>query len=172
MPPMLTSFKHRTLTCLLMVGLVIAGTTACASTADPIPTLVPTPDVATYPEIRIQETFVATPSRPVQTASLPTPVPLPTVTEVPTSTLSQTPTLAPTLTPTLVPTPTPEPTATPIPTATPSPVATRVPYYTQIIAVEGVNIKANETVDPAAVQAGADVVGVMLSGRDNEVRRQ
>ena len=44
-------------------------------------------------------------------------------------------------------------------------MATRVPYYTQIITVEGVNIKANEAVDPAAVQAGADVVGVMLSGR-------
>ena len=44
-------------------------------------------------------------------------------------------------------------------------MATRVPYYTQIITVEGISIKAHESVDPAALQAGADVVGLMLSGR-------
>ena len=38
-------------------------------------------------------------------------------------------------------------------------------YYKQFMLAKGVTIKANETVDPAAVEAGAEIVDVMLSGR-------
>ncbi|MCE2466143.1 MAG: hypothetical protein J4G01_08785, partial [Dehalococcoidia bacterium] len=38
-------------------------------------------------------------------------------------------------------------------------------YYKQFISVKGVTIKADETVDPAAIEAGAEIVDVMLSGR-------
>ncbi len=38
-------------------------------------------------------------------------------------------------------------------------------YYKQFMSVKGVTIKADETVDPAAVEAGTEIVDVMLSGR-------
>ena len=38
-------------------------------------------------------------------------------------------------------------------------------YYTQFLPVRGVMVKAHESVDPAAVQAGADILEAMLSGR-------
>ena len=40
-------------------------------------------------------------------------------------------------------------------------------YYTQFMSVNGVPIKARGTVDPAALQAGAEIVAVMLSGRQD-----
>ncbi len=43
-------------------------------------------------------------------------------------------------------------------------------YYEQFIYVNGVTIKADGTVDPAAVEAGAEIVSVMLSGRPDIAR--
>ena len=43
-------------------------------------------------------------------------------------------------------------------------------YYKQFMSVNGVTIKADETVDSAAVEAGAEIVGVMLSGRPDIAR--
>ncbi len=43
-------------------------------------------------------------------------------------------------------------------------------YYRQFMSAHGVAVKANETVDPAAVEAGATIVAYMLSGRDDIVR--
>ena len=40
-------------------------------------------------------------------------------------------------------------------------------YYKQFISVNGVTVKAGETVDPAAVEAGAEIVAAMLSGRQD-----
>lgn len=39
------------------------------------------------------------------------------------------------------------------------------PYYTQFLPVKGINVKAHESVDPAALQAASEIVDVMLSGR-------
>ena len=41
------------------------------------------------------------------------------------------------------------------------------PYYTQFVSVKGVAVKAHESVDPAALQAGAEIVDAMLSGRED-----
>lgn len=47
-------------------------------------------------------------------------------------------------------------------------VSTKPPkYYTQFIPVKGVMVRAHESVDPAALQAGAEIVDAMLSGRDD-----
>ena len=43
-------------------------------------------------------------------------------------------------------------------------------YYRQFISVNGVTVKAGETVDPAAVEAGAEIVAAMLSGRQDIVQ--
>ena len=40
-------------------------------------------------------------------------------------------------------------------------------YYTQFMSANGVTVKADATVDPAAVEAGADMVVAMLSGRQD-----
>ena len=40
-------------------------------------------------------------------------------------------------------------------------------YYKQFVSVNGVTVKANESVDPDAVEAGADIVTAMLSGRED-----
>lgn len=40
-------------------------------------------------------------------------------------------------------------------------------YYQQFISVKGVTVRADETVDPAAVEAAAEIVDVMLSGRED-----
>lgn len=44
------------------------------------------------------------------------------------------------------------------------------PYYRQFMSVNGVTVKANDTVDPAAVEAGAKIVAAMLSGRQDIAR--
>ena len=41
------------------------------------------------------------------------------------------------------------------------------PYYTQFAPVKGVVVKAHESVDPAALKAGKEIVGAMLSGRED-----
>ena len=41
------------------------------------------------------------------------------------------------------------------------------PYYTQFLYVKGVQVRAHESVDPAALQAGAEIVDAMLSGRED-----
>ena len=43
-------------------------------------------------------------------------------------------------------------------------------YYTQFMSANGVTLKADGTVEPAAVEAGAELVAAMLSGRDDIVR--
>ena len=40
-------------------------------------------------------------------------------------------------------------------------------YYTQFLPVKGVTVRAHESVDPAALQAGAEIVDAMLSGRED-----
>ena len=40
-------------------------------------------------------------------------------------------------------------------------------YYTQFLPVKGVMVRAHESVDPAALQAGAEIVDAMLSGRED-----
>lgn len=40
-------------------------------------------------------------------------------------------------------------------------------YYTQFLYVKGVQIKAHESVDPAAMQTVAEIIDVMLSGRED-----
>ncbi len=40
-------------------------------------------------------------------------------------------------------------------------------YYTQFRPVKGVMVKAHESVDPAALQAAAEIIEVMLSGRED-----
>lgn len=47
-------------------------------------------------------------------------------------------------------------------------VATRpAEYYTQFVPVKGVMVKAHESVAPAALQAGAEIVDGLLSGRED-----
>ena len=46
----------------------------------------------------------------------------------------------------------------------------RAAYYTQFMSANGVTVKADGTVEPAAVEAGAEVAAAMLSGRDDIVR--
>ena len=43
-------------------------------------------------------------------------------------------------------------------------------YYRQFMSANGVTVKADGTVEPAAVEAGAEVAAAMLSGRDDIVR--
>ena len=43
-------------------------------------------------------------------------------------------------------------------------------YYRQFIVANGVTVKADGSVDPAAVEAGAEIVSAMLSGRQDIVR--
>ena len=43
-------------------------------------------------------------------------------------------------------------------------------YYQQFMSAHGVTVKADATVDPAAVEAGAEIVAAMLSGREAIVR--
>ena len=43
-------------------------------------------------------------------------------------------------------------------------------YYRQFIVVNGVTVKADASVDPAAVEAGAEIVTALLSGRQDIVR--
>ena len=43
-------------------------------------------------------------------------------------------------------------------------------YYKQFVNVKGVTVKAAESVDPAALEAGADIVARMLSGRQDVAR--
>ena len=43
-------------------------------------------------------------------------------------------------------------------------------YYRQFMSVKGVTVKADGTVDPAAVEAGAEIVAAMLSGREDLAR--
>ena len=43
-------------------------------------------------------------------------------------------------------------------------------YYTQFMSVGGVTVKAPGSVDPAAVEAGAEIVASMLSGRQDVAR--
>ena len=40
-------------------------------------------------------------------------------------------------------------------------------YYTQFVPVKGVLVKAHESVDPAALKAGVEIVDAMLSGRED-----
>ena len=40
-------------------------------------------------------------------------------------------------------------------------------YYTQFLPVKGLMVKAHESVEPAALQAGAEIVAAMLSGRED-----
>ena len=40
-------------------------------------------------------------------------------------------------------------------------------YYTQFLPVKGVMVRAHESVDPAALQAGAEILDAMLSGRED-----
>ena len=40
-------------------------------------------------------------------------------------------------------------------------------YYTLFLYVKGVQVKAHESVDPAALQAGGEIVDAMLSGRED-----
>ena len=50
-------------------------------------------------------------------------------------------------------------------------ISTKPPeYYRQFMSVDGVTVKANGSVDPAAVEAGAEIVAAMLSGRQDIVR--
>ena len=111
----------------------------------------------------------------------PTSTPIPTSTPTPTLTSTPTPTLTPTPTPTLTPTPTPTLTPTPTPTLTPTPTPTLTPtptptptvqdpeddYYTQFLTVKGVTIKGNGAIDPMAFRSAADMIGPMLSGRQD-----
>ena len=116
-------------------------------------------------------------STPTPTAATPIPMPTPAPTKsaptlVPTAP-KPAPTSAPTKpretpTPTLMPptsTPTREPTPAPVPTAEPG------PYYTQSVDVDGISVKASRTVDPKALEAGADTVRVMLAHRSDLARR-
>lgn len=48
----------------------------------------------------------------------------------------------------------------PTPERSPAPAA----YYTQFIDLKGVQVKAHQSVDPAAVEAGAEIVQTMLAG--------
>ena len=43
-------------------------------------------------------------------------------------------------------------------------------YYRQFMSAKGVTVKADGTVEPAAVEAGAEVAAAMLSGKDDIVR--
>ena len=88
---------------------------------------------------------------------------------LPTLTPTPTPTLTPTPTPTLTPTPTPTLTPTPTPTLTPTPTVQdpEDDYYTQFLTVKGVTIKGNDAIDPMAFRSAADMVGAMLSGRQD-----
>ena len=43
-------------------------------------------------------------------------------------------------------------------------------YYTQFMSVSGVTVKAAGSVDPAAVEAGAEIVAAMLAGREDIAR--
>ena len=43
-------------------------------------------------------------------------------------------------------------------------------YYSQFMSANGVTVKADATVEPAAVEAGAELVAAMLSGRDDIAR--
>ena len=40
-------------------------------------------------------------------------------------------------------------------------------FYTQFVPVKGVMVKSHKSVDPAALQAGADIVDTLLSGRED-----
>ncbi len=62
-------------------------------------------------------------------------------------------------------TPTPEPMLTPVPTAEPE------AYYTQSVDVDGITVKASQTVDPRALEVGADTVRVMLAHRPDMAQR-
>ncbi len=118
------------------------------------------------------------------TSPLPTSTPTPTSTSTPTFTPTPTPTLTPAPLPTLTLPPTPTLTLTPAPTFTPVPPPTLTPtpsptaivetvedlvdeYYTQFLTVKGVTIKGNDAIDPMAFQSAADMIGPMLSGRQD-----
>ena len=116
------------------------------------------------------------PATPPPTATptlTPTPAPTFTPTSTPTLTPTPVPTLTPTPTPTLTPTPAPTFTPVPPPTLTPTPTPTPIvedpedEYYTQFLTFKGVTIKGNDAIDPMAFQSAADMIGPMLSGRQD-----
>ena len=61
------------------------------------------------------------------------------------------------------------PTSTP--TQEPTPTAEPRPYYTQSVDVDGISVKASQTVDPKALEAGAETVRVTLAHRPDIARR-
>ena len=163
---------------------------ALESTPTPIPTTTPSPTVTATPTstpaptttATVAPTAAATPDlRATVVAEItataisqPAATPPPTFTPAPTATFSPTP--APTLTPTPAATftPTPAPTATPTPSPTYTPTATPTPYqivvpevpsdyYTQVIEVGGITVKANEKVDPEALHTAAATIDRMLA---------
>jgi hypothetical protein len=97
----------------MLLGLVLTGTLACADTANITPTsAAAVATVASAPTVGMTPTATPPPATATPTDVPATPTPLP-----------PTPTVAPTQTPTPTPTSTPEPTATPVPpTPTPTPV--------------------------------------------------
>ena len=151
--------------------------------AEPMETLQPVPTENQGPS-------AATTALPANTPVPEAPTPEPTSEPTPAPTSTQTPTAtapAPTRSaPTLVP-PAPKPaptwastmpreTPTPTlmsPTSTPTlvPTAEPGPYYTQSVDVDGIFVKASQTVDPKALEAGADTVRVMLAHRPDIARR-
>ena len=151
-----------------------------AETQQAVPTATPAspantmaPEVTSEPSQAPETPTLAPTSTPKAATPIPTPTPAPTKsapTLVPTAP-KPAPTSASTKqreTPTLMPptsTPTREPTPTPVPTAEPR------PYYTQSVDVDGISIKASQTVDPKTLEAGADTVRVMLAHRPDMARR-
>ena len=94
-----------------------------------------------------------------------------TATPEPTATRTASPTTTPVPpTRTLEPSATPVPLSnTPVPTLTPVPVRTEPGngYYTQFAEARGVSVKANDKVDPAALQEAARIIALMLDGRED-----
>ena len=138
-------------------------------TPDFTPTPQPTPTPPTAPTATPAPTATYTPSPP-PTA---TPTPVYTPTPIPTDTATPTATHAPTITSTPPPTSTPtsEPTAsaTLVPTLTPVAITNETGrgYYSQFVDVRGITVKANERVDPAALQEVAKIIPLMLDGRED-----
>ena len=134
------------------------STPAPTTTATVAPTAAATPDLRATVVAEITATAISQPAATPPPTFTPTPAPAPTLTPTPAATFTPTP--APTATPT------PSPTYTP--TATPTPYQIVVPevpsdYYTQVIEVGGITVKANEKVDPEALHTAAATIDRMLA---------
>ena len=128
----------------VLIGLSLA--VACRGEAPLQPSQIVTP----VPLLEATVAAIPAPKKPEETLTI-----VPTQTETP----------KPSLEATVAATPMPSPSPTPAATSTPAAEKETKVYYTQFKEVKGIYVKASGEVNPAALDAAAKIIEIMLQGR-------